>query len=407
MSRETILSLPKSKTSTGIYAVRDENVEHHAPSKTKANKQVADQQFVAMTELSMYQQLNEKLQVKLQDVEAQKEEAIAAETRALNAAGALRRELDESQKAAERVERELREQLEAERARVDRQEGYMQEQQRKIVQLTQALETERSEVQRAAAHAQRAGQAADAAHGMLVAEREESQQREATAVENALFEARAARDAAEAARDDLAQRVEEMEEDVEAEREWRESAQKQAARLAKQADAAAAAADREEATAQNLRRALETLRQENEAAEATRKEEAERRRTGAARRVRDRQTSEHREKEALRAKVQSLEHDLEKANQRLDDMPRMQSEIRRLKVRRGKHRFELIFLDGTQKLTGILCFFVFCFSFNPPGIKSEARSTAAAKATACRGKIIADLSDTRAGTDYAKHDRDR
>ena len=225
-------------------------------------------------------------------------------------------------------------------------------------------------------------------------------------MENALFEARAARDAAEAARDDLAQRVEEMEEDVEAEREWRESAQKQAARLAKQADAAAAAADREEATAQNLRRALETLRQENEAAEATRKEEAERRRTGAARRVRDRQTSEHREKEALRAKVQSLEHDLEKANQRLDDMPRMQSEIRRLKVRRGKHRFELIFLDGTQNLTGILCFFVFCFSFNPQGIKSEARSTAAAKATACRGKIIADLSDTRAGTDYAKHDRD-
>ena len=60
MPRDTIISLPKSKTSTGIYAVRDENVQHHAPREAK--KQAPDHGFVAMTEVGMFQELNEQLQ---------------------------------------------------------------------------------------------------------------------------------------------------------------------------------------------------------------------------------------------------------------------------------------------------------------------------------------------------------
>ena len=59
MPRDTIISLPKSKTSTGIYAVRDENVQHHAPREAK--KQAPDHGFVAMTEVGMFQELNEQL----------------------------------------------------------------------------------------------------------------------------------------------------------------------------------------------------------------------------------------------------------------------------------------------------------------------------------------------------------
>ena len=335
MPRDTIISLPKSKTSTGIYAVRDENVQHHAPREAK--KQAPDHGFVAMTEVGMFQELNERLQLKLQQVEAQKERAVAAEAQAEGEVAKVRHELQEERRSAALAERDLRQQLEAERARGDQAESLANEPRVKVSQLSRQLEVERGEVQRAAAHAQRAGQAADAAHEMLLAERGAGDERAARAAAEAMERADAARAAAEGERDELLRRLGEVEEDVEAEREWRESAQRQAAKLAKQAEAAAAAADREEATAQNLRRALETLRQQNEAAESGRKEEAERRRSGAARRARDRQTSEARDKEALRATVQALEHQLEAAQHRLDDLPRMQAEIRRLKELNRRH----------------------------------------------------------------------
>ena len=106
MPRDTIISLPKSKTSTGIYAVRDENVQHHAPREAK--KQAPDHGFVAMTEVGMFQELNEQLQLKLQQVEAQKERAVAAEAQAEGEVAKVRHELQEERRSAALAERDLR-----------------------------------------------------------------------------------------------------------------------------------------------------------------------------------------------------------------------------------------------------------------------------------------------------------
>ena len=60
-------------------------VQHHAPREAK--KHAPDHGFVAMTEVGMFQELNEQLQLKLQQVEAQKERAVAARSRPLSCGG--------------------------------------------------------------------------------------------------------------------------------------------------------------------------------------------------------------------------------------------------------------------------------------------------------------------------------
>jgi len=281
-----ILGLP-SHTSTGLFAVRNDVVPAAPDSRRQATS--TDHGYVALTELSTAQNLNEELQLRLARLTSELEDAVAlraeAEGRAISAEARLTELTGNFEAVLQEVD-VLRGQLQAESSKNT---GQIEELRSQVEGLNVSLARERIEVQRAVAHAREAGDAADEANDLLDQEEEKVRR-----LQHQVDEERRRRLAAEETLADAQERLGELEEDIETEREWRESAQKNCREwedkcqsFQREAQTASAVADRQEAMTKKMERDVAEIRQKHEALEKQRETEAKGRKERAKQRARE------------------------------------------------------------------------------------------------------------------------
>ena len=326
----------------------------------EAVAQPTDHTYLAVTEMETFRDLNEKLQLKIAALDMAKGEAIALHADAEGRAISIGQELARGRATWSATENDLRREVASlgQRLRVAEEAASRgtAEQQRLAAALEKsesALGVEKGEVQRAASHARAAGRAAEDAHAALASERRSAAQEPQEAVRRA--QQAAAQEAHAAAADlrrevgALRSRCEELEEDVETEREWREGAQRErkecesrCAQLQAHAEGAERLAQSREAATGTLQEELEALRLQAEAAHAAQAGEEQARKDGARRRVRNRQAGAYRGKEAERAKVASLEHEVARLRSgAVEELPKLQQALKREKHRSAQLQQQL------------------------------------------------------------------